>query len=286
MERLGPIIAAMDNLAERTHYVQRLARWIHVDERQLATEIDALRQGDQAARNRDTRRQAPLSRHNARPTTSRAPEGPAAENGPDNWPLEEWPPDDGPPEDQPRVRRPTPAEPAGRPDPAGMLEARCLALLVRYPEQLAVIRQMSGLEADMFADTHHRLIYVALEQYAAHQESEVSFSEGLDIELRARVESLLSLLQSDPPLSPEMIREDLGKSVMRLRKGHISRLMRELRFIQQDAQEQGLSEQVKQLNETIEQLRREYLQVDHRIHAATLVGRKQAREGLVTNHGL
>ncbi|MGI5915019.1 MAG: DNA primase [Anaerolineae bacterium] len=257
MDRLVPVIVAMDNLAERTHYIQRLARWIRVDERQLADEVERRRGGTAGLVHRPAHREPP----------------------------------------RPRPTPPSPREEShARPDPAQALEARCLALLLHAPEHLAVLRETIDLSVETFTDTYHRLIYTALEAYIDRASTdalsvddpniESEFLAQLDTESRPRVESLLTILQSGPPLSPDMVREDLYKSAMRLRKSHISRLIRELRFVQQDAQEQGLDDQVRELNETIEHLRRDYLQVDQRYYAATLVGRKQARESLVTNHGL
>ncbi|MBN1400230.1 MAG: DNA primase [Anaerolineae bacterium] len=58
-ERLLPVIAAMDSPVERTHYLQRLATALHVDERDLLPEIDRLRGVE--------------PRTNARPGARRAP---------------------------------------------------------------------------------------------------------------------------------------------------------------------------------------------------------------------
>ena len=56
-----------------------------------------------------------------------------------------------------------------------------------------------------------------------------------------------------------MVREDLVKCSVRLRKDHLARLIRDLRFMQQDAQEEGAEDRVRELNETIEPLARDYL---------------------------
>ena len=42
-DRLMPVIAAMDNAVERTHYIQRLSSLLHVDERDLLLDLDVAR---------------------------------------------------------------------------------------------------------------------------------------------------------------------------------------------------------------------------------------------------
>jgi DNA primase len=249
MERIMPVLAAMDNLAERTHYVQRLAQWIRVDERELAAELDRRRSGAEPAM--ATRRAA------ARP------------------------------QPEPETRRPLESEPpAGKGGPLG-LEERCLALLLDNPPLLAAMHAEAGLSAEDFGGIN-RVLYEALSVFAAGGASEPeAFAGRLDMVLRERVESLRQQLRADPPLSPEMIREDLTKSAIRLRKQRISRLIQELRFALQDAQGPTTpSEDARQLNETIERLTRDYLQIDQSYYAATYVGRKNTRDKTLANHGL
>jgi hypothetical protein len=73
-----------------------------------------------------------------------------------------------------------------------------------------------------------------------------------------------------------MAQEDLLKSSLRLRKHHLAHLIREVRFLQQDAQEQGL-ERAQEFNALIDRLAREYQYADQRAHAVTYVGRRSSR---------
>ena len=70
----------------------------------------------------------------------------------------------------------------------------------------------------------------------------------------------------------------------RLRKSYFSRLIGELRFLIQDAQEQGLRERGRELDEMIEQLRQDYLQIDHHFYTETLVGRRRTKDDVVSHH--
>ena len=235
MDRLLPIVAAMDNLVERTHYLQRLARWIHVDERELLPHLDRL-----------LRREARGSRSARDPGR--------------------------------RWREATPSTPAERLEaPTLNLEERCLALLVQAPELLPRAREVSSISPETFQDVRNRQVFEALAPYlASHPEySQADFRDALDSELNDHVESLSRRLLSGPPLSPEMIQEDLMKCSTRLRKNQLARLIRELRFMQQDAQEDGLEDGVRELNRAIDQLTRDHLEIDQRYYAATLIGRSK-----------
>jgi len=240
VDRLLPVIAAMSNPVERTHYLQRLSRQVRVDEREFLPRVGQLRAlGGRDSRSRRTRRQQ----------TS-------------------------PPAEQ---------ESGG---PRLSLEERCLALLLQEPRLLPRAVERTGLSAETFHDVRNRQIFDFLERFLSTS-SEHGISEiraGLDSELDTHVESLLQRLQVGPLLSAEMVQEDLMKCSSRLRKSYFSRLIGELRFLIQDAQEQGLRERGRELDEMIERLRQDYLQIDHHFYTETLVGRRRTKDDVVSHH--
>ena len=251
VDTLLPIIAAMDSVAERTHYLQRLARWIHIDERHLLADLERLHRDDRNESRRADSRAAYRSRPRPRvPTvvpTSRA----ASERADTIKPS---------------------------------LEAHCLALLAYAPELMAQVTAAAGLSAEAFEDVRNRQVFEALQRAGEEPQQDIaSFRDRLDSELSAHVESLLRRLSSDPPLSPDMTRDDLVKSAVRLQKGHLARLIRELQFLQQDAQEHGQEQSLRDLNHLIEELRQDYLLIDQRYYAATLV--RRPRKQLPSSHG-
>lgn len=237
VSRLLPVIAAIDNPVARTHYLQRLAQRVRMDERQLLPELERLRAG------------------------------PARSSPPDR-----------------AAKAPAPTAPTS---PLG-LEERCLALLLGFPDLLPDVLEVAELSADVFQDERNRQIFEALRRFTSeHDEwSPEHFALGLDTELKAHVESLLQTLHVGPPLSPEAAHEDLMKCSTRLRKSYLSHLLRDLRFVLQDAQEQGAQERIRELNATIERLTRDYLESDKRFYAATLLGRKKAKEGPLSSDGI
>ncbi|HHX44618.1 MAG TPA: DNA primase [Chloroflexi bacterium] len=247
VERLLPVISAMDSAVERSHYLQRLAQHIHMDERLLWSELSALR-GETGRRRPGERR--PVER--ARREPSVGARGPSAR--------------------------------APREGLSGGLEERALALLLSAPALLPEMREVTGLSADEFQDVRNRQVYVALERLTAERgdalvsmgaEDVARYVGQLDTELAGHVESVVRILRSGPPLSADMVREDLTKVSVRLRRDHLGRLLRELRFMLQDAQEEGDEERVQALNHMIDPLARDYLDVDRRSYAVTLVGRSK-----------
>lgn len=246
VDRLLPVIAAMDSPVERSHYLQRLAQRVHMDERLLWGELNALR-GD-ASRGRAGERRS--AERGAAPASGRGSE----------------------------------SAPARRGAPFVGLEERALGLLLSAPALLPEMREVARLSADMFQDVRNRQVFEALERLIDERGDELQYLGAedlgryvgrLDSELAGHVESVLRILRSGPPLSADMVREDLTKVSVRLRRDHLGRLLRELRFMLQDAQEEGDEERVQVLNRMIDPLARDYLDVDRRSYAVTLVGRSK-----------
>jgi DNA primase len=233
-ERLLPVFAAIDDVVERSHHVQRLAQRLRVDESQLLPMVSRLRgEGGNAA---------PPQRSPTATTATDATTAPLA-------PLS--------------------------------LEERCMALLWSEEGLLGSVLGVTALEPEAFRDTRTRACFEALAAAGSTAEGLVA----LDSELRTHVESLLQRLHAGPALAPEAALEDATKCALRLRRDYLSRLVRDLRFMQQDAQEQADAELVRELSTRIDALRREHLDLDKQTHAITLVGRKEARETRLSGNG-
>lgn len=247
MERLLPVIAAMGSPAERTHYLQRLAQRLRLDERELLPELERLRGSGEAK----------ATKERGRRTAGQSATAPAAHS-----------------------QHSVPAASEQPEEVVFGLEERCLALLLQTPALLAEMTEIASLSGEAFQDVRNRQVFEALGSFVATQPQYemADFCAGLDNALSAHVESLLQALRAGPPLSPEMVREDLLKCSTRLRKSYLLRLIRELRFVQQDAQEEGAAERVLELCGMIDQLTRHCLEIDRRAYAATLIGRRQSKE--------
>ncbi|MHB1316983.1 MAG: DNA primase [Anaerolineae bacterium] len=238
-DRMLPVIAALDSPVQRTHYLQRLAQWIRIDERELIPQLDRLRGGKAPGITRGRQSERPQSVRQ----TPDAPSAPVAE-----------------------VQNLSPEE-------------HCLALVISDPHLAAALVQEARLTVETFTDPRHREIYRQVLPFLYEPEREFDpayLLTTLDSESGAQVQSLNQRLLSGPPLSEDMFREDLIKSSTRLRRQEISRRIEELRFMQQDAQDEGQLDLARELASQIAELTSEHLRIERRFQAATYVGKRQS----------
>lgn len=235
-DRLLPVIATIDNPAERHHYLERLAQRLRLEEADLLSELDRLRRAERSGRRRPTAR-----------TAAAEPAAPA--------PLA-----DAALDVEGRVVALLFTYPALLPEAVQD---------VRLPsDALQDVRNRQAFEA------LRRAWSGAAPEARAVLDTDAALAV-LDTTLRAHVESLLQSLQRGPATPLDAAREDLAKSALRLRQAQLSRTLTDLRFLLQDASEQRDQEETQRLNSLIEQCTREYLEVHRQYYAATLVGRSR-----------
>jgi len=153
-----------------------------------------------------------------------------------------------------RARMPDQATvtPAGRglaavSNPTRRIEASCLAILLQHPELLPKLDRtlqesgLSALTASDFGYTDHqailRLVRQAQEQDAAETPHYVL--ENLDVQLRELYEELSSQ-KLDTTLA-DKLRAELFRQVVQLRAIALTESINQLRFMQEEAQQQGES---------------------------------------------
>ncbi len=216
-----PLIEDVAQPIERDTYRQKLARVLRVEERSLVVRPTS----------------ADLSR--------RPPKRPAHDRYSGRAPAA------GPVEDD------TPAQPAAAPAQiVSKLEAYCLGALLGQPEQLyKADRELQALglpklAAGDFVAVEHQLIFGALT--AALEQVELDPAEYVRLHLDAALQPRLASLRTveAPPelgmglraeVGPTEARsgEELLAAILRLRKRTIDAWLRELRFLAEDAGEQG-----------------------------------------------
>lgn len=237
-ERMLSVIAALDSPVQRAHYVQRLAQWIRVDERELTPQLDRIRRQTGAS---GSRMRGPTRRANSGAGNSQT----------------------------------------GLATPSALsTEEHCLALLIMNPTGASALVRDIGITEETFEDPRHREIFRQLSRYI--QNADLQFTKAillgsLDSESAAQVESLDHRLQSDPPLSEETFLQDLIIGCTRLRGQEISRRREELRFIQQEAQENKDAQADRDFGTWIAELNVEQRRIERRFQAATYAGKRQAQ---------
>ena len=194
--RLMEIIREIGDRVEQTHYVQKLARLIHVSEEILWHDLA----GRRLYRKSTTRRGAP--------------------------PAEE-----------------TPEEPA--PFSFGV-EEHCLSVLLRRPYLMSHLNQALAnvgedpLQGDEFTHIENRAIFDALMARGDIGAADVQvLRDGLDAALVSRFDTLLAGPIGEPPLDDERAVPDLVIGVLRMRQRRLQALIRELRFLSEDAMTRG-----------------------------------------------
>jgi DNA primase len=203
-ETILPLIEDVSQPIERDTYRQKLARVLRVDERSLVVKRPA-------SRPRETRR-APAK-----------------------------PPD--PSKSDASVQS---VDKGSEPIEASKLETYCLSALIRQPDLLyKADRELQALglprlSPDDFVNTDHQLIFHALHQSLDQVESDPvdHLRKALDPALQPRLESLLAT-EPAPGIEPAKAVEALMLAVLRLRKRTVHHWLNELRFLAEDAREQG-----------------------------------------------
>ncbi len=198
-----PLIEDVPNAVEREDYRQRLARLLRIDERALV--------GGGAGR-----AGAP-SRLRSRTRLGESAAGPASK-----------------------------APAIVTSNKAFDLEATCLRLLLRQPDLLYLLDRslqhagLSRLSQQDFESTDHqllaRLVFLSLEQEDHDPMNYIQ--QNATGSLQGLVENLLKPYEKGEP-SPEKLREELVRSVLQLRRERIHQGIEQLRFLQEDLQQQG-----------------------------------------------
>jgi len=236
VRRLMPIIQEIGDPVERTHYLQKLARLVRVDEKTLLLEAAAGR--------------------------AKAPRKVEEEKGA-----------------APRPPFPKSAIAFG-------LEEYCLSALLRRPH---LLRRLDGLTSvvgvkelspDDFAQVENREIFAALRD-RVERGGELDMGalrEALDATLHPRLDALLEGPPGAPAFDDEELAKGLAEGVLRLRKRNLERLIQELRFLAEEAEEQGEAA-VRELGQKVD-AHRAALRRIHRALAARSVIKRWEVESL------
>ncbi len=222
LDAILPLIEDVAQPAERVTYQQQLMRLLRLDEREM--------DGARLRLKRPTRRAA----GRAAPAAAAPGAGPA-EAG--------------------EAGAPAGAE-AGAASETSTLEAFCLTALLRDPELLYKANRelqtagLGKLGAEDFQDLESQLIFGALAEALEQIEAEPMdyLHKHLDPALQPRLAALLAQPGDGPPLAqpglpgappPSKVADALISAMLRLRWRTVSHWLRELRFLAEDAGEQG-----------------------------------------------
>jgi len=203
VRQVMPLIQDIPNAVERDTYIQQLARLLKVDERALLAD------------HRRTSRQT-----HKRRTSTRAE-------------LDETTPESQ--TSEPRIAQ-----------PVKTLEEYCLSIIIRHPELIYRVNRalkeanLPSMSADDFQLTDHQEIFkVSLASLNQDQVEPLNFAlDHLPYPLLDYADQLLIQTKDLDPYA-EHVLDDLLRSVLRLREYNLNQSNNQLRFLMEDAQEQG-----------------------------------------------
>jgi DNA primase len=203
VRQVMPLIQDIPSSVERDTYVQQLARLLKVDERTLLA--DHRRTGRPAPKRRKPRRAKP---EEATPE-SQAP--------------------------APQISQ-----------PVKTLEEYCLSIIIRHPELIYRIDRalkqanLPRTSADDFHLTDHQEIFkVSLDSLNQDQVEPLNFAlDHLPFPLLEYADQILIQTKDLDPYA-EYVLDDLLRSILRLREYKLNQSNNQLRFLMEDAQEQG-----------------------------------------------
>jgi DNA primase len=203
VRQVMPLIQDIPNAVERDTYIQQLARLLKVDERALLAD------------HRQPRRPTPRRRKTTRTK-----------------------PDETAPESQPREPQIS--------QPIKSLEEYCLSIIIRHPEVIYRINRalketnLPSMSTDDFHLTNHQEIFkVSLDSLDQDQMEPQNFAlDHLPYPLLEYADQILIQTKDLDPYA-EYVLDDLLRSILRLREYSLNQSNNQLRFLMEDAQEQG-----------------------------------------------
>ncbi|MCE5258898.1 MAG: DNA primase [Chloroflexi bacterium] len=162
---------------------------------------------------------------------------------------------------------------------------RCLALLLHNPPVARELVASIPFELDTFSEERDRQIASLVVNNMELQELEQarSFIESFDNDLGIYVKSLLEKFSAGPQFSPITFREDLSKTLLRLKRGYLADKTLELQYAQQQSHLEGDQEREREINSLAEKMAQALRQVDRQMLTITYTGRQSSHS--ITAHG-
>ena len=245
VRELIPIFRDISSPIERKHYIQKLARLIHIDERTLTAEVT----GQQPA--------------NASKGTNRRSQRATAE------PVI-------PPENVVTSVVET------RPDPSVRLETYCLSLILANPGALALANnileqyELSSLTINDLKLGDHKEIFQSIQLWTVSQSPKLEvLTEMVGPALAPQLAHLVSQWRNRPAVSDENIDRDLSLAIVRLRLQNVNEQINELTFLQRELAEDQHSNDVRRYTEMVEHYRRQRKTLEQLKDNLSLVGQRR-----------
>ncbi|NLV73164.1 MAG: DNA primase [Chloroflexi bacterium] len=177
---------------------------------------------------------------------------------------------------------PAPREQKVYTDPILEQSRRCLGLLLSDLSAARDVLSVVELDPEMLHDERDRQVLEAIYAHPeADQAEELIEPDGrFDSELRDYVESLRQAC-IEPQGSPDSFREDLFKTVLRLKRSYLAQQILQLQYAQVQVHQEGSAEQLREIVVLTDQVFQALRAVDQAMLSITYSGRRSAQGQLV-----
>lgn len=248
VRQLIPVLQDIGNRVEQEHYVQQLARLIHVDERTLMSELHS------KLPQRNTRRKPVLA-----PTT---PPPPSAEA-----PSLAFKP-------VPGLRK-------------SGLEEYCLSLILAHPSALAMAndtleqQKVDGLTVNDFKRGDNKDIFRSAQIWTAAESPQLEMlHEMVGEALQGQLTEISARYHLGPPADGEKIIRALRDSILRLRLQNIDERIEELYFLQQDAITTNDFQSAREYTAMVNEHKQQRKNLEYTRDALSISGKRRAEVNL------
>jgi DNA primase len=179
------------------------------------------------------------------------------------------------PRARPPGREPDATPPASQ-QPEQRLEDHCLSLLLRHPGLAAeadAVLQASGqppVRGDDFAQPENREIFRAWQQ-----------AEPAAPDLEERRAWLMALDADRPPMPEDRVKDEVVDAVLRFRLRNLRHRIHDLRFLQQEAQQEPEDEAIVTYGQLVAQHSRQVGQLQRALDERSIMGRRRREDEYV-----
>jgi len=242
---LIPVLRDIGSKVEQEHYLQKLARLIHVDERTLLAELAA------RPRSRSARRRQQPAPPAAPEIKKELPPEPIGEAN--NLGLEEY--------------------------CLSLVLAYPTALATA--NDILEEEDVLGLTVNDFKRSVNREIFKSLQLWTASETPKIeTLAAMVGKPLEGRLAALADFWRRGPPVPRENINRDLSTAILRLRLRNYSEQIKDLQFLLREAKENKNAENLRQYTEMANEYKRQRLKLEHTREALSLMGKRRAEEKL------
>lgn len=241
VRELLPVLRDIGSKVEQSHYVQKLARLIHVDERTLMAELAS------KPRSRSTRqRQQPVPPAVPEIKTDSQPV-PGRQTT--NLDLEEY--------------------------CLSLVLAHPTSLAMA--NDILEEKECFGLAVNDFKRGANKEIFKSLQLWTASEMPKIeTLVDMVDEPLQAHLAALAASWHRRPPVPREDINRDLSTSILRLRLKNYTEQIENLQFLQREAKENKDTENLRRYTEMADNYKQQRLKLEHLKDALSLMGKRRA----------